>query len=129
MLEVDDTGCPGLAAAIPFESDGTMTFVHHADATQYLRDQMSSFFIDNSLLTDAVEFEGLMKSLGDAQLMATLGRLAGGLPMYRVGMYPPPPCPPLPSISWSRVGLLPVVCHCPAWLCHCAAGCPACCMF
>ncbi len=87
VLEVDDSGCPGLSSAIPFESEGAKAFVHHTDATEFLRDQMSAFFVYNSPLTDPVAFKAEMKALGDVQLTTTLMRLASGLPVYKVGRH------------------------------------------
>ncbi len=84
IIEVDDSGCPGLSSAIPSVTDGTMAFVHHTDATQFLRDKMSEFFVKNSPLTDSVVFQRKMKDIGDVQLTATLSRLAAGLPLYKV---------------------------------------------
>jgi hypothetical protein len=84
IIEVDDSGCPGLSSAIPSESEGAMAFVHHTDATQFLRDQMSAFFVLNSPLTDPATFQATMKQIGDVQLSATLNRLAKGLPLYKV---------------------------------------------
>ena len=37
VLEVTGSGCPGLAAAIPSVTQGAMAFVHHAQATAFLR--------------------------------------------------------------------------------------------
>ena len=90
VLQVDDTGCPGLSSAIPGVTDDAMAFVHHADATTFLRDQMSNFFVSNTPMNDTPTFLQTMRSVGDVQLIATLSRLAGGLPMYKVTLPAPP---------------------------------------
>ena len=84
VLEVDDSGCPGLSSAVPSVSDGAMAFVHHTDATEFLRGQMTTFFMTNTALNDSAAFLAEMKTVGTQQLTATLTRLASGLPLYKV---------------------------------------------
>ena len=92
VLEIDNDGCPGMAAAIPSASNAGSFFVHHTQATDFLRLSMSTFFVASlpSYFTlpsfDILDFQSSMNALGASQLNLTASKLAAGLPLITVSV-------------------------------------------
>lgn len=74
--------------AIPPSIEGRQTFVAHPQVTAYLRKQNASFLLERTpSLARRVKREAFVTRMGEiaeAQLDATLSRLANGLPVYDV---------------------------------------------
>ena len=72
-----DDGCPGMAAAVASASSFGNYFIHHTEATSFLRERLSSFFLTSfptsfpAGVTDSVRFKQQMDNLGDLQLTGT----------------------------------------------------------
>jgi rhodanese-related sulfurtransferase len=66
--------------------DGLQMFVAHPQVTAHLRREAAAFLCEQGLLPAerCAELEAAITRKGDAQLTATLGRLAKDLPVYRV---------------------------------------------
>ena len=90
ILEIDNDGCPGMAASVPSASNNGMFFILHSAATSFLRTSMSSFLMDqfpanfHDFSNDLVAFKGKMDEYGSTQLSLTASKLAAGLSIYRV---------------------------------------------